>query len=569
MSIVTRHFVLRFTAMLAMLASIAAGQSAAPGTLPEPVMWRQDTFLIPYQFSATSDPKTAREVVLYLSKDWGRTWREVTRARPDVRFFTYRAEGDGDYCFAMRTVDQSGASWPAGDPSTELRVIVDTRPPVFQFLQGAIDPQGQLQVQWRVTDEYLDPASLKLEVQADGQADWQPISIAAGHAPAQTESAGKAVGVVPPGARRVLLRATINDKAGNRGTSGSEVLPNSTLPIAPSSTPATTVGFGGWGSVETASRGMTPSSEGLANPFSTAPLQTNPSLPPSQPWPADAHSLIPFAPTLDASSPRVTRLDALRGNPTDPTPPAPTPWMHEPSASPFHQASSSRGGPADPQYTSPTAARATSIPPEARVVNTPHFALDYDVRDAGQWGVAKVELWGTADGGQTWRSFAIDHDNRSPVNVTAPGEGLYGFRIVIEAVGGLTSPPPAPGERPELWVHVDTTRPQAQLVSAKQGEGYFADHLEITWQAQDAHLADRPIGIFYSSRPNGPWSAAATNLDNTGRYVWRLQRHVPSQIYLRIEARDRAGNSGVHQFEQPISLSVPQASGSLRDLHRP
>lgn len=209
------------------------------------------------------------------------------------------------------------------------------------------------------------------------------------------------------------------------------------------------------------------------------------------------------------------------------------------------------------------------LPPDARTVNTPYFALDYDVSDVGQWGVAKVELWGTTDGGQTWRSFAIDHDNLSPVNVTAPGEGLYGFRLAIEAVGGLAPQPPAPGEKPELWVHVDTTPPQAQLLAARQGEGYFADHLEITWQAGDANLADRPIGLYYSSRPNGPWTAAATNLDNAGRYSWRLQRHVPSQIFLRIEARDRAGNVGVHQLEQPIPLSVPQAAGSLRDLHRP
>jgi hypothetical protein len=127
-------------------ALVSCAASAQSPVLPEPVMWRQDTFLIPYQFSAASDIKNAREVVLYLSKDWGRTWREVTRARPDVRCFTYRAEGDGDYCFAMRTIDQAGGSWPAGDPVTELRVIVDTRAPVFQTLQGAINPQGQLLV---------------------------------------------------------------------------------------------------------------------------------------------------------------------------------------------------------------------------------------------------------------------------------------------------------------------------------------------------------------------------------------------------------------------------------------
>jgi hypothetical protein len=271
---------------------------------------------------------------------------------------------------------------------------------------------------------------------------------------------------------------------------------------------------------------------------------------------------MPFTASEQPAAPRVARLDALQGTPPEPTPPPS--W----TASPFHQASSSRGDEANP-LRSPETLESVSTPPEGRIVNSSNFALDYDVSDVGQWGVAKVELWGTADGGQTWRSFAIDHDNLSPVNVTAPGEGLYGFRIAIEAVGGLAPQPPAPGERPELWIQIDTTQPQAQLLGARQGEGYFADHLEITWQASDANLADRPIGLYYSSRPNGPWSAAATSLENAGSYSWRLQRHVPSQIYLRIEARDCAGNVGVHQLEQPIALAVPQASGSLRDVHRP
>lgn len=571
-----RKFCRQFATCIAWLA-LEAAAAIAQSNLPEPVMWRQDTFLIPYQFNGASDSKAAREVVLYVSKDWGRTWREVTRARPDVRFFTYRAEGDGDYCFAMRTIDQTGQSWPAGEPATELRVVVDTHPPQFQALQGAIDSQGNVQLVWRATDEHLDPTSLKIEIQAEGQTVWQLVETGAGPSISRTEIAGQATATAPFGVQRVLVRATIFDKAGNRATSGAEATSNATLPPLPQSTPAAPVSHGGWQAAPPTSRIAPAIQDQVVNPFtgysstpSVPPAQPSmqnmsASAPPSQHWPADAHSLAPFSSSIANPPPRVAGIDGLRPVPAEPSPPAPTPW----SNSPFHQVSSSRSSEFESQPPAPTIAAVTPMPPDARAVNTPYFALDYDVSDVGRWGVAKVELWGTADGGQTWRSFAIDHDNRSPVNVTAPGEGLYGFRIAIEAVGGLAPQAPTPGEKPELWVHVDTTQPQAQLLSARQGEGYFADHLEITWQAGDANLADRPIGLYYSSRSTGPWTAAATNLDNTGRYSWRLQRHVPSQIYLRIEARDRAGNVGIHQMPQPLSLSVPQATGSLRDLHRP
>jgi hypothetical protein len=182
----------------------------------------------------------------------------------------------------------------------------------------------------------------------------------------------------------------------------------------------------------------------------------------------------------------------------------------------------------------------------------------------GRWGVTKVELWGTRDGGRSWHNYARDDDNRSPLVATVDEEGLYGFRIVVESAGSVAQPPAA-GQEPELWVAVDLRRPVIELTAIERGDGNLADHLLLHWRAADDNLEPRPISLFYSSRPAGPWSAIATNLENSGAYPWRVERHVPARFYLRLEARDTAGNLAAFQTREPIEFSPLAPGGQLLD----
>jgi hypothetical protein len=202
----------------------------------------------------------------------------------------------------------------------------------------------------------------------------------------------------------------------------------------------------------------------------------------------------------------------------------------------------------------------TSAP---KLVGSRTFALEYDLDDAGR-GVTKVELWGTRDGGQTWNRYVVDDDNRSPLIVTVDEEGVYGFRILVQNAGAAAAEPPRAGEAPELWVSVDLKRPVVELTGIERGEGNLSDHLRLRWRAIDNNLDSRPIALFYSSRPAGPWSAIATNLENTGEYAWRVERYVPSRFYLRIEARDVAGNLAAYQTRDAIEFSTSNIAGRLR-----
>jgi hypothetical protein len=199
-----------------------------------------------------------------------------------------------------------------------------------------------------------------------------------------------------------------------------------------------------------------------------------------------------------------------------------------------------------------------------KLVGSRTFALEYDLDESGRDGVSRVELWGTRDGGQSWNRFAVDDDNRSPLVVTVDNEGLYGFKILVQAASGGALVPPRAGEEPELWVSVDLKRPIVELTSIERGEGNLADHLILHWRAQDNNLEQRPIGLFFSSRPTGPWSVIATNLEDTGQYAWRVERYVPTRIYLRIEARDTAGNLAAFQTREPVEFTSPQLTGRLK-----
>jgi hypothetical protein len=203
-------------------------------------------------------------------------------------------------------------------------------------------------------------------------------------------------------------------------------------------------------------------------------------------------------------------------------------------------------------------------PSQPKLVGSRTFALEYDLDDAGRGGVSKVELWGTRDSGKTWTRYAQDDDNRSPLIVTVDDEGMYGFRILVQNAGVASVEPPRAGDAPELWVSVDLKRPVVELTAIERGQGNQADHLILRWRAADGNLESRPIAIFYSSRPAGPWSAIATNLENTGEYAWRVERYVPTRFYLRIEARDTAGNLAAFQTREPVEFSASNLAGRLR-----
>jgi hypothetical protein len=200
------------------------------------------------------------------------------------------------------------------------------------------------------------------------------------------------------------------------------------------------------------------------------------------------------------------------------------------------------------------------------LVGTRTFDLEYDIAPVDSSGVARVELWGTRDGGRSWRKFGRDDDCRSPVRVDVDDEGVYGFRIVVESGSGRGGVAPVSGDRPEIWVGVDLTPPTARITAAGPTAGRGSAQLRIDWQAYDENLPPRPISLHYSRHPGGPWSMIAAGLKNTGHYIWTPDRYVPDQVYLRLDVGDTAGNNTTIRTSRPVTLTRPQPTGRIRSV---
>lgn len=198
------------------------------------------------------------------------------------------------------------------------------------------------------------------------------------------------------------------------------------------------------------------------------------------------------------------------------------------------------------------------------LTNTGRFTLDYDIDSVGPAGVDRVELWATEDGGKTWTKWGTDPDRRSPFDVEIDREGTYGFRIVIVSASGLASPAPRAGEPADIWIGLDTTKPSVRFTTVKYGEGPQTGQLVIRWEASDAQLQSRPIGLLFAENPDGPWTTIASGLPNSGEYGWPADPNLRGQVYLRIEAHDEAENTGLDQLEDPVDLDGLSPKGRIR-----
>jgi hypothetical protein len=197
-----------------------------------------------------------------------------------------------------------------------------------------------------------------------------------------------------------------------------------------------------------------------------------------------------------------------------------------------------------------------------RVVNSKRINLNFTVKDVGPSGVSGIDLWYTSDG-RTWSKHESTEHHRSPYCIEVSDEGLYGFTLVAHNGAGASKAPPKPGDPPQMWVEVDTTKPVVHLVSAETHFESKNHTLAVRWTASDKNLGPRPITLAYADQAKGPWTAAATHLENTGRFVWTMPAGMPHGFYVRVEATDLGGNVSRAQTPTPVVLDRSQPSVSL------
>ncbi|MEI8383558.1 MAG: hypothetical protein WCJ09_25805 [Planctomycetota bacterium] len=540
----------RWTALLMLIGLLGADRPALAA--PQPIATNKTRFRIPFKIEpAALQRLNARELQLHVSKDGGATWELSQSLPPDSARFEYQAAGDGEYRFAVKTLDgRNQLHPPAGQYETGLVVVVDTLPPLLELSLQQLSP-GKVQLTWNAADSHLDVSTLKIEYQQPGSQEWEPVEVAP-----------KATGQIPwnvAQAGQVKVRGSIADTGTNVGRGQAQVQIFAVGDPAPKPKPARRVPIAGLddGQEQAAVAQPIPDSEPKrVTSMPGAQLPGRPSFPPqasAEPGDYRGPIITPFSgpsgPASTVNSNGMNRPDITK----DRWGPDPEPAITKTNPGPTH-------------VTQPELAPRNS---HRRIVNSRRFQVGYTIDDVGPSGVGAVELFITQDQGRKWWKYGDDPDRRSPFDVEVPQDGEYGFAIRVRSGVGLTNDPPLPGETPAIVVAVDQTPPTVELLSAQQGLGASSNRVQVRWRIADEHLASKPVAVYSSPTRTGPWEPVSGWQDDQGGFEWTVAANSPPQFYVRVMVRDVAGNTAKAESPQPILVDLSRPTARIVDVEAP
>jgi hypothetical protein len=471
-------------------------------------------------------------VVLYLSRDQGKTWEMYGRQAPDKPVFDFTAPEDGTYWFCVATVDHRGAQDPPDIRNAQQRqkVLIDTTKPDVRL--NSLERQGdEVRVGLSVSDLNPDWTTLKLEYRAGDSAggEWIPVAVD----PADTTKTFR-----PAVAGDLVVRLMLKDVAGNEGVAEKRL---------------------------SAGSGAADRDHGIvAAGGIAAPPPSIDAGPAAKP----ASASVPPSPPLGGTTPERTAPAPLAGDANPPPPEA----ARRDGPAPVAE-SSATSNPTASSGDAPLPKRLGRLP-ELRIVNKRQVKLDFEVSKFGPSGLGSVEVYVTTNEGASWELMPGDHNLTLPpapegrggqgpvhgsVSVPLEQEGVaYGFYLVVKSRAGLGKPPPHPGIAPHIRLEADTTQPKAQLFAPQPAKDQ-RDALELTWKAEDKNLEASPVTLEWSANRDGPWSPIGEpQMANTGRHVWQIPPQTPPKVYLKLTVRDAAGNIAVAQTANPVLIDLQE-----------
>jgi hypothetical protein len=531
---------------------LAAG--AAPPPDADPMNSR--SFTIPIKIRPEDKP-AIQELRLLVSLDEGKTYQQHQNVTPDTAEFGYTAARDGVFWFVVQAVDKQGQEYPQ-DPQAarpSKKVWVRTTRPELRIV--AADRQGEdIQVRWDLKEDYPNLNTLQLQYHTPEmpQNDWRNVE--------NLSPQSNALSFRPGSYGEVKLRMQVEDVAHNLGTASFTVpataaptnvavapppVPHPSAPIAPPGSGAATGA--------TADKAWFPG--GTVQPVS----RENPQRGLSDP-PLPGAGGVPQTVVSDAgSAPPASASKHTNRTPGDvqPLPPPPA----------------GQGAPPTPQP--------RDTLPALQFINTRQVTLEYEVAKFGPSGVSSVDVYITQDDGQSWQPFGTVQSMNVPstpdakgspasirrsLTLEVPGEGKYGFYLVVKSGVGRSKPPPQGGTRPQIRLEVDTTAPDADLYDVRPDPS-GGNAVLLQWQASDKNLPPRPVTLEWADRKDGQWQMIARDLPANGHYTWQLATTVPGQVFLRLTVRDLANNVSVAESENPVIIDLNQPDVTNVQISRP
>jgi hypothetical protein len=460
-------------------------------------------FRIPFNIDPAQQSRY-QKIQLVSSKNFGKTWELTDSKPPESPYFTFKADRDGEFWFAIRTIDTKNRVSPPVDAFVEpnMKVIVDTVLPLIDL--EAFPRRGSaVKVRWDLIDDRLDLSTLQLEYQVVGTSGWNRVDI--------RKPGRMGMEAIDPGTSEpVKVRMSVMDRAKNLKTV------NLTVPDGkPRNRPVADSGEDSDGD-SPPPRGTFASSE--ADRSGPSPILSGPpALPPIGESGGEP---------LPQSSPVGTY------NPFD---------SNEPSGSRPARKPAAASAPVE-----------TSNPP--LLVNSPKFGLRYEVEDAGPNGPAAVELYITTDGGRNWFKRGEDPDRTSPFPVDLGGEGTFGLKLVCKSSANLGDQPPTNGEVPLTIIEVDSSGPVVKLDPIR----VVGSKAILTWHSNDPHPLGRSVLISVKAdTPESQWQPITpAPIENNGKFTWILPPNCPPRVHFRVDVTDSLGNRGFAETTETGAILV-------------
>lgn len=511
---------------------LMAGQTPLPSapTPSDTLYLNRRVLQIPLTFQEARRAEI-KEILLFASPDQGMNWQQVAAAKASDSTITFNAPSDGVYWLRVASVNRLGKQEPdnirVGPPDQKL--VIDTLKPLLRFV--STERRGdEVEVAWELREDTPDWSSFHLEWQLkdDTSSFWTSV-------PATPAFTGKAR--FRPGAGAALtVRLSLKDLAGNLSYVTAAVAGNGLVPA----------GF--------------KADEPLVPP-STFPPGVPPSAEKTFPPP-----LTPPPPSTEITMPLIKPAAPKDG----------APWTTVPgsaaSDTAFKPVASTEETKVGFPPITPPSHRAL---PAIQYFNRPEVPLEYELSKVGPSGVGSVDLYWTRDDGSTWEKYADDpalagstKTGRFLRTIELPGDGVFGFTIVITSRAGRGRTPPRPGEAPQMRVEIDSVPPVAQLAPPIP-DTTRPNTLLLRWQAKDKNLTPRPISLEWAERRDGPWQPIALDIENTGQHSWTLPPTIPVQVYLRLRAKDAAGNESVAVTNEPQLVDLSEPEGRLLGISTP
>jgi hypothetical protein len=457
-----------------------------------------------------------RELILYMSTDKGQHWGIHSRALPTNKAFEFFAPNDGLYYFSVAVTDQRGVQEPPDISKSAVGLRIHVDTKRPEVKILQAERVGdEIQVSWEARDESPDWAGFKLE--------WRAGDLpGASWTPLPIQPSERGNHRFRASAGDVSVKVTMRDLAGNEATE------EKLLPVM-----------------------STHHDRAVSRVSSDA-------IPPPPPPPSPVHT-----PGTTSTGP------AHSGTNVTPLPVT--------AAATSVGSSTGAASTAVPAPTSPLTSRG-ALPP-LQIVRQAQVKLGFDVSRYGSSGLGSVDVYVTADEGETWEKSTAEHPVDLPrVSSETSGQGpvkgtvtvelpkdevIIGYYLVVKSRAGLGKQPPQRGDKPHVRLERDTKQPMAEL-HMPQPDSARPSTLLFTWRAEDRNLAANPVTLEWSPGPNGPWTFIGdAQLPNTGRFNWQVPPSSPPKVYLKLTVRDSAGNVAVAQTSEAIliDLTVPELGG--------